>query len=68
MRLEAACSDTFARHETFHPRFGWFRKAFVAAADDPNVFHDRRRHGASRRWQEHGPLTAILGYRQPPAR
>jgi hypothetical protein len=38
MRLEAACSDTFARHETFHPRFGWFRKAFVAAADDPNVF------------------------------
>lgn len=41
MRLETACTDTFARHETFHPRFGWFRKAFVAAATDPEIFnHD----------------------------
>ena len=40
MRLETACTDTFARHETFHPRFGWFRKAFVAAAVDPGIFND----------------------------
>ena len=40
MRLESACSNTFARHETFHPRFGWFRKAFVAAATDLEIFND----------------------------
>lgn len=40
MRLESACSSTFARHETFHPKFGWFRKAFDAAAIDINVFND----------------------------
>lgn len=40
MRLETACADTFARHETFHPRFGWFRKAFVAAATDLDIFND----------------------------
>lgn len=28
----------FARHETFHPRFGWLRKGVLAAADDPGVF------------------------------
>lgn len=28
----------FARHETFHPRFGWLRKAVVAATEDPAVF------------------------------
>jgi hypothetical protein len=31
MRLDEACVPTFARHETFHPRLGWFRKAFLAA-------------------------------------
>jgi hypothetical protein len=40
MRLETACKDAFARHETFHPRFGWFRKAFIAAASDPAIFND----------------------------
>lgn len=29
----------FARHETFHPRYGWLKKGFDAAADDPSVFH-----------------------------
>jgi hypothetical protein len=28
----------FARHETFHPRYGWLRKGFVAAQEDPAVF------------------------------
>ena len=28
----------FARHETFHPRYGWFRKAHSHVAADPRVF------------------------------
>jgi hypothetical protein len=36
--LETDCRRAFARHETFHARYGWFRKAVVAAADDPHIF------------------------------
>ncbi|MGY2702558.1 DUF4007 family protein [Nocardioides sp. HB32] len=35
--LKAAAEPTFARHETFHLRFGWLRKGFAAAAN-PEVF------------------------------
>jgi hypothetical protein len=28
----------FARHETFHPRYGWLKKGFDAAMEDPAVF------------------------------
>jgi len=28
----------FARHETFHPWFGWLKKGFDAATQDPEVF------------------------------
>lgn len=28
----------FARHETFHPRYGWFRKAYATAATDGGGF------------------------------
>ena len=38
MRLVDAAQPTFARHETFHPRYGWFRKAYAAAVRDPYVF------------------------------
>ncbi len=38
MRLDEACTNSFARHETFHPRWGWIRKAYVAA-EDPKVFN-----------------------------
>jgi len=31
-------SGIFARHETFHPRFGWLKKGFDQAAEDPGVF------------------------------
>jgi len=31
-------SPVFARHETFHPRFGWLKKGFDAVCDDSNVF------------------------------
>ena len=30
--------QTFARHETFHPRFGWLKKGFDQAAKDPTIF------------------------------
>lgn len=40
MRLEDACRDHFARHETFHPRWGWIRKAYGAASESPRVFNE----------------------------
>lgn len=36
--LAAAAKPAFARHETFHLRFGWLRKGFSAAAKDPQAF------------------------------
>ena len=38
MRLADAAERTFARHETFHPRYGWFRKAYEFVARDSGVF------------------------------
>jgi hypothetical protein len=34
----------FARHETFHPRYGWIKKGFDAASDDPTVFLNDEAH------------------------
>lgn len=34
----APAGPVFARHETFHPRHGWLKKGFDAAAADPGVF------------------------------
>ena len=31
-------SPVFARHETFHPRFGWLKKGFDKAIENPDVF------------------------------
>jgi hypothetical protein len=39
MRLDASCTPAFARHETFHPRYGWVKKAVDAVAADTNVFN-----------------------------
>lgn len=36
--LASACRPAFSRHETFHPRFGWLRKAFTATCDSPQIF------------------------------
>ena len=38
MRLVEAAKPTFARHETFHPRYGWFRKAYAVTEQDPQIF------------------------------
>lgn len=34
----ARISGSFARHETFHPRYGWLRKAYEAAKLGPETF------------------------------
>lgn len=31
-------SGVFARHETFHPRFGWLKKGYDLALADPGIF------------------------------
>jgi hypothetical protein len=33
-----AVNPVFARHETFHPRFGWLKKGFDKATEDPGIF------------------------------
>ncbi len=38
VELAASCQPAFARHETFHPRFGWLRKAYVGAMTAPDLF------------------------------
>ena len=38
MRLAEAAERVFARHETFHPRYGWFRKAYAFVGNDPRIF------------------------------
>lgn len=38
MRLGNAAEDSFARHETFHPRWGWFTKAVQRVSEDPGIF------------------------------
>lgn len=39
-RLAEATTSSFARHETFPPRFGWLHKAYVGVRDNPNTFLD----------------------------
>lgn len=34
----------FARHETFHPRFGWLKKGFDAVVRDPEIFSREDAH------------------------
>lgn len=34
MKLEEGCHPVFARHETFHPRFGWIGKAYRGGSSD----------------------------------
>ncbi len=37
--LARHCEVSFGRHETFHPRYGWLRKAYVAADADREAFN-----------------------------
>jgi hypothetical protein len=36
--LPVELHSSFARHETFHPRYGWLKKGFDYASEDPGVF------------------------------
>ena len=38
MRLAEAAERSFARHETFHPRYSWFRKAYAHVNEDHGIF------------------------------
>jgi len=37
-RVDEVAVEAFARHETFHPRYGWFRKAVKTSTKLPDVF------------------------------
>lgn len=37
-KVDAKKISVFARHETFHPRFGWIKKGFDRAIKDPGIF------------------------------
>lgn len=39
MSLEQYALPVFAAHQTFHPRFGWVKKGYDAATEDPDVFN-----------------------------
>lgn len=39
MALEQASIPYFANHQTFHPRFGWIKKGYDAAAVNPDIFN-----------------------------
>ena len=41
MTLEQSTTPVFANHQTFHPRFGWIKKGYNAAARDPNIFNEK---------------------------
>lgn len=36
--IVSEATPVFARHETFHPRFGWLKKGFDRASQDSSVF------------------------------
>lgn len=38
--LHECCRPVFGRHETFHPRWGWFSKSVFEAKANPYVFQD----------------------------
>ncbi len=41
---ESSAKYAFARHETFHPRFGWIKKGFDAVAQDEEIFFREDSH------------------------
>ena len=55
MSLEHFAAPSFAAHQTFHPRFGWIKKGYDAAADDPDVFN-----------KQDAPVTLGVGNATPP--
>ena len=59
--LANAAFPSFARHETFHPRFGWLRKAVSESSKSGDVLLTPRRQSSlvsARTWL---PLSATGG-------
>ena len=52
MRLAEAAEHSFARHETFHPRYSWFRKSYAHVDADSGIAarSPRRRSAWARTW------------------
>ncbi len=49
LRLDTAINQIdvtpiFARHETFHPRFGWLKKGYDAVCQNPEIFLEEDAH------------------------
>jgi Protein of unknown function (DUF4007) len=42
MKLDEFCSDKFARHETFHPRYGWVKKSVDGVTISSNLLRDEK--------------------------
>ena len=42
MDLESACEPVFARHESFHLRYGWLKKAYEQVKYDGGIFVNER--------------------------
>lgn len=40
MSLQFDAEPVFAAHQTFHPRFGWLKKAYDSAASNPHMFNN----------------------------
>jgi hypothetical protein len=38
LQVDVKKMNVFARHETFHPRFGWIKKGFDRALENPHIF------------------------------
>lgn len=38
MNLETECHPVFYSHMSFHPRFGWLKKAVDGVSEDPDIF------------------------------
>ena len=38
MKLDEAAEPLFAKHETFSPRYGWFKKAYDFSLEEEKVF------------------------------
>ena len=42
MNVQQACKPAFARHESFHLRYGWLKKAYDRVVEDEGIFTDDR--------------------------
>ena len=44
----------------FIPGFGWLKKGYDLAMEDPWYFLEGRRSGVARGWEKHGAVDSLL--------